>query len=262
MMQLPMYQVDAFTDRVFSGNPAAVCPLEAWLPDAVLQAIAAENNLAETAFFVKDGAGYHLRWFTPLAEVDLCGHATLASADVLFRHLGYARDAVHFTTRSGVLTVERRGALYAMDFPVSAPAPCVAPAALAEGLGVTPRETLKAFDYIAVLDSEAAVRALVPDFARLATLDLRGIAVTAPGDHVDFVSRFFAPRVGVNEDPVTGSAHCELAPYWSARLGGRTDLVAEQVSARGGTVRCELRGDRITLCGHAAHYMTATISIA
>lgn len=261
-MKLPMYQVDAFTDRVFGGNPAAVCPLDAWLPDALLQAIAAENNLAETAFFVKEGAGYRLRWFTPLAEVDLCGHATLASADVLFRQLGYSGAAVHFATRSGVLTVERRGDLYAMDFPVTVPEPCDTPPALAAGLGVTPLATLKAFDYIAVLGFEAEVRALTPDFARLATLPLRGIAVTAPGVRVDFVSRFFAPRVGINEDPVTGSAHCELAPYWSARLGGTTVLRAEQVSARGGHVHCELRGDRITLCGQAAHFMTATISIA
>lgn len=259
-MTLPMYQVDAFTDRVFSGNPAAVCPLDAWLPDAVLVSIAAENNLAETAFFVKEGDGFRLRWFTPVTEVDLCGHATLASADVLFRVLGYGEPIVRFATRSGTLTVERRGDRYAMDFPVTAPEPCDPPLALVEGLGLTPIATLKAFDYVAVVETEAAVRALAPDFTRLAALDLRGVAVTAPGDRVDFVSRFFAPAFGVNEDPVTGSAHCELAPYWSRRLG-KTSLHAEQISPRGGTVHCELRGPRITLLGQAAHYMTAEITV-
>lgn len=256
-----MYQVDAFTDRVFSGNPAAVCPLDGWLPDAVLLSIAAENNLAETAFFVKEGDGFRLRWFTPVTEVDLCGHATLASADVLFRVLGYPEPVVRFATRSGTLAVERRGDAYAMDFPVTAPEACEPPLALVEGLGLTPTATLKAFDYVAVVDTEAAVRALAPDFTRLAALDLRGVAVTAPGDRVDFVSRFFAPAFGVNEDPVTGSAHCELAPYWSHRLG-KTSLHAEQISPRGGTVRCELRGPRITLLGRAAHYMTAEITVA
>jgi PhzF family phenazine biosynthesis protein len=261
MTTLQMYQVDAFTDRVFGGNPAAVCPLEQWLPDALMLAIAAENNLAETAFFVKEGAAYRLRWFTPVAEVDLCGHATLASADVLFRILGYVGKTIRFDTRSGVLEVKRRDGGYAMDFPATMPEPCAPPPALVAGLGVTPVETLKAFDYVAVLASEAQVRSLRPDFARLATLELRGVAVTAASDRVDFVSRFFAPALGVNEDPVTGSAHCELAPYWSARLG-KTSLRAEQVSPRGGAVRCDLRGDRITLFGQAAHYLTAVISVA
>ena len=257
-MRLPLYQVDAFTDRVFSGNPAAVCPLEGWLSDPVLQAIAAENNLAETAFFVKEGANYRLRWFTPVAEVDLCGHATLASADVLFRQLGYQEHSVRFETRSGVLEVERRDGGYSMNFPAAPPVDCAVSAALAEGLGALPQSALKAFDHIAVYATEDEVRMLTPNFARLADLDLRGVAATAPGAVCDFVSRFFAPKLGVNEDPVTGSAHCELAPYWARRLG-KTSLRAVQVSQRGGTVMCDLRGERVTLSGRAAHYMTAGI---
>jgi PhzF family phenazine biosynthesis protein len=259
-MKLLMYQVDAFTDRVFSGNPAAVCPLESWLPDTVLQAVAAENNLAETAFFVKEGSGYRLRWFTPMAEVDLCGHATLASADVLFRIMGYSGRSIQFETRSGILEVERRDGLYAMDFPATAPVECGASPVLADALGVTPQRILKAFDHIAVLETEAQVRAVSPNFARLADLDLRGVIVTARGARADFVSRFFAPKLGVNEDPVTGSTHCELAPYWGPQLG-KTSMRAEQVSPRGGTVLCEIRGDRVTLSGGAAHYMTAEIQI-
>jgi PhzF family phenazine biosynthesis protein len=259
-MKLAMYQVDAFADRVFSGNPAAICPLDAWLPDSVLQAIAAENNLAETAFFVEQGSTYRLRWFTPVAEVDLCGHATLASADVLFRVLGYQGQTIRFQTRSGMLEVERRDGLYAMDFPATVPVECDASPVLVEALGLTPQSTLKGFDHIAVLDGEGQVRALSPNLARLAQLDLRGVVVTARGVHADFVSRFFAPKLGVNEDPVTGSAHCELAPYWGARLG-KTSMHAEQVSARGGAVHCELRGERVTLRGRAAHYMTAEIYV-
>jgi PhzF family phenazine biosynthesis protein len=255
-----MYQVDAFADRVFGGNPAAVCPLDAWLPDTLLQAIAAENNLAETAFFVREGDEYRLRWFTPVAEVDLCGHATLASADVLFRYLGYEEPTIRFQTRSGLLEVERRDDMYAMDFPATTPVECQPPPLLAEALGVTPEATLKAFDHVAVLESEQQVRAVSPKFARLADLDLRGVIVTARGDRADFVSRFFAPKLGINEDPVTGSAHCELTPYWAARLG-KNSLRAEQVSARGGTVLCDLRGDRVTLRGRAALYMTAEIFV-
>jgi PhzF family phenazine biosynthesis protein len=260
-MQLPMYQVDAFTDRVFGGNPAAVCPLDTWLPDQLLQAIATENNLAETAFFVKDGDGYRLRWFTPVAEVDLCGHATLASADVLFRILGHADPSVRFHTRSGALEVVRCGDGYAMDFPATVPVECAAVPQLNEALGLTPVHTLKGFDYLAVLESEAQVRAVAPDFTAMATLDLRGVVVTAPGDRADFVSRFFAPALGINEDPVTGSAHCELAPYWAGVLG-TTTLRAEQLSARGGIVNCQLKGDRIILSGQVAHYMSAHITVA
>jgi PhzF family phenazine biosynthesis protein len=259
-MSLPMYQVDAFADRIFSGNPAAVCPLDAWLPDSVLQAIAAENNLAETAFFAREGSDYRLRWFTPVAEVDLCGHATLATADVLFRILGFEGQRIRFHTRSGILEVERSDGMYAMDFPASAPVECETSPVLVEALGVTPQRTLRAFDHVAVLQSEEQVRGLSPNMARLTDLDLRGVVVTAVGGHADFVSRFFAPKYGINEDPVTGSAHCELAPYWGARLG-KTSMHAEQLSARGGTVHCELRGDRVTLRGSAALYMRAEIHV-
>jgi PhzF family phenazine biosynthesis protein len=259
-MKLVMYQVDAFTDRVFGGNPAAVCPLDAWLPDHTLQAIAAENSLAATAFFVKDAPGYRLRWFTPAAEVDLCGHATLATAEVLFRVLGCRDEAIRFETRSGTLEVSCRDGLHSMDFPATVPVECAVPPALCDALGATPHRALKAFDHIAIFDTEEHVRALTPDLGRLSTLDLRGVVVSAPGQRADFVSRFFAPKLGINEDPVTGSAHCELTPYWSARLG-KTMLHAEQISQRGGTVLCELRGDRVILRGRAALYMTAEIEI-
>ena len=258
---LRMYQVDAFADRVFSGNPAAVVPLEAWLPDALMQAIAAENNLAETAFFAPEGNGYRLRWFTPLAEVDLCGHATLASADVLYRLLGYSAAAVTFESRSGPLVVSRQGDLYAMDFPALGLEPSTPSPILVEALGVAPVDALRSMDHVVVLEREAQVRALAPDLSKLRALDLRGVCVTAPGDEVDFVSRFFAPNLGVDEDPVTGSAHCALAPYWAPRLG-KTAMVARQLSPRGGTVQCDLRGDRVTLRGRAAHYMTAEITVA
>jgi len=257
-MKLKQYQVDAFASRVFEGNPAAVCPLSAWLGDDVLQAIAEENNLSETAFFVPTGNGFHLRWFTPVAEVDLCGHATLASAHVLFDILGYPKPAVEFETRSGTLVVEKKQGDLAMDFPSIPPKPCSPPKALIDGLGEHPTEILAADDYIAVFDSEATVRALTPNFTVLAELDLRGVAVTAPGLNVDFVSRFFAPKFGIQEDPVTGSAHCELAPYWSVKLEKFT-LQARQVSKRGGDVQCELRGDRVTLIGKAKTFMMAEI---
>lgn len=259
-MKLRQYQVDAFAARVFEGNPAAVCPLESWLDDALLQAIAAENNLSETAFFVATEHGFQLRWFTPVREVDLCGHATLASAHVLFEILGHTEDVVSFSTRSGELSVRRTEGLLAMDFPAIPPRPCAAPAALIEGLGRRPLEVLAADDYIAVLDSEAAVRALSPDLSRLAELDLRGVIVTARGDEVDFVSRFFGPKYGIPEDPVTGSAHCELAPYWAAQFERRS-LRARQVSRRGGNVHCELHGDRVILSGTAVTFMEAVIEI-
>jgi PhzF family phenazine biosynthesis protein len=261
-VKLALYQVDAFARRVFEGNPAAVCPLEAWLGDDILQAVAEENNLSETAFFVPAGAGFELRWFTPLAEVDLCGHATLASAHVLFEELAYPEPVIRFQTRSGELSVERRGDRLAMNFPARPPQACAAPAALIEGLGAQPAEVLAADDYVAVFDSEAAVRALAPDMARLRELGLRGVCATAAGaGAVDFVSRFFAPGVGVPEDPVTGSAHCELAPYWAARLG-RNRLRARQVSRRGGEVSCELRGERVILAGAAVTFMKAEIDLA
>jgi len=263
-VKLKQYQVDAFAQRVFEGNPAAVCPLDAWLPDATLQAIAQENNLSETAFFVPDGPGFHLRWFTPVAEVDLCGHATLATAHVLFAELGYAGRVIEFTTRSGRLAVEQRAGLLAMDFPAQPPLPCAAPAALLDGLGGTsPRAVLAAEDYVVVFEEEAVVRRLAPDLGKLSTLALRGVCVTAPADAdagIDFVSRFFAPRYGIPEDPVTGSAHCELAPYWASQLG-KQRLIAYQASARGGIVLCEVRGDRVILSGSAVTFLIGEIEI-
>lgn len=265
-MKIKQYQVDAFANHVFEGNPAAVCPLDQWLSDETLQAIAEENNLSETAFFVPTADGFHLRWFTPRAEVDLCGHATLASAHVIFEILGHPAATIEFETRSGRLVVERptgeptgemAGEL-AMDFPAIPPVHCAPPRALIEGLGEMPLEVLAADDYIAVFADEAVIRSIVPDQAALARLDLRGVAITAPGVGVDFVSRFFAPKFGIPEDPVTGSAHCQLAPYWAARLG-RHSLRARQVSKRGGDLRCELRDHRLTISGRAVTFMEAVI---
>ena len=259
-MKIRQYQIDAFTQRVFGGNPAAVCPLDAWLDDDLLQKIAAENNLSETAFFVRSERGYRLRWFTPVAEVNLCGHATLAAAHVLFEIIGHPDREIVFETRSGILTVARRENLLVMNFPSTPPVPCAAPDALIAGLGIEPCEVLEADDYFAVFENEDIVRSLRPDFARLATLGLRGVIATSPGRDVDFVSRFFAPKFGIAEDPVTGSAHCALTPYWSQRLGKRA-LNARQVSTRGGDILCELDGERVMLAGHAVRFMEAEIFI-
>lgn len=258
-MKIRQYQVDAFATRAFEGNPAAVCPLEGWLDDGLLQAIAEENNLSETAFFVPSDKGLHLRWFTPASEVDLCGHATLATAHVIFEILGYTKQAITFETRSGDLLVERKGKQLEMDFPASPPTPRELPEILVKGLGQRPIEVLAAGDYLAVFDSEATVRAITPDMALLGQLDLRGVIITAPGTDVDFVSRFFAPKFGIPEDPVTGSAHCTLAPYWGVRLDKRL-LSARQVSKRGGNLTCELKGDRVLLSGSAVTVMEAEIT--
>ena len=257
-MRIKQYQVDAFTTKVFEGNSAAVCPLEYWLEDSTLQAIAGENNLSETAFFVPSAKRFHLRWFTPLTEVDLCGHATLASAHVIFEILGYDEQSITFETRSGDLSVVRRGQLLEMDFPSSQIIPCPIPDALLDGLGQSPVEVLCAEDYFAVFDSEKTVRSITPNYAKLLEVDLRGVVVTAPGIDVDFVSRFFAPKLGINEDPVTGSTHCGLAPYWGARLG-KNALSAKQVSKRSGQIECELRHNRVALSGHAVTFMEADI---
>ncbi len=259
----PLYQVDAFAGRAFAGNPAAVCPLETWPEDSLLQAIAAENNLSETAFFVPAGEDFDLRWFTPLTEVALCGHATLASAYVIFTIIEPARTApVTFSTaKSGVLTVAREGEPLSMDFPAAPAVPCATPKALAEALGRPPAETLAApRDYLAIYADEAAVRALEPDVAALATLDRDAVIVSAPGKDADFVSRFFAPRLGVAEDPVTGSSHCTLTPYWAARLG-RQEMRALQVSSRGGELHCTLAGDRVHIAGRCALYLQGTITV-
>lgn len=259
---LDLYQVDAFTDRVFGGNPAAVCPLDDWLPDATLQAIAAENNLSETAFFVREDAGFGLRWFTPTVEVDLCGHATLASAWVIVHSLGDASPLLRFSTRSGVLTVARDGEALVMDFPARPPAPCEPPPGLLAALGLAglPLQVLEADDYIVVVEDAAVVASLSPDIRALAGLPKRGVAVTAPGGDVDFVSRWFGPNVGVDEDPVTGSAHTALAPYWSARLG-KARLRARQGGRRQGALECERTGDRVRLRGQAVVYMQGRIRV-
>ena len=260
MPSLRQYQVDAFTTRPFAGNPAAICPLADWPDDSLLQAIAAENNLSETAYFVPSTKGFRLRWFTPVAEVDLCGHATLAAAHVLFVNMGYPSSKITFETRSGDLVVERKSECLEMDFPARPPAACSAQNSLVEALGRRPIETLSADDYVAVFESEAAVRAIDPDFGLLRRLDLRGVIITAPGDDVDFVSRFFAPKFGIPEDPVTGSAHCTLAPYWANRLD-KASLAARQVSRRGGDILCELKGDRVKLSGAAVTVMVTAISL-
>lgn len=259
-MKIRQYQVDAFATHVFEGNPAAVCPLEAWLDDSLLLAIANENNLSETAFFVPSDRGFHLRWFTPAVEVDLCGHATLASAHVIFEIMGYTKKQIVFETRSGDLVVESKDGLLTMDFPASMPSSCPVPDGLIEGLGHEPLEVLSAEDYIVVFEDEEAVQALSPDFSKLQQLPLRGVVVTAPGTVVDFVSRFFAPKLGVPEDPVTGSAHCELTPYWVNRLG-KNGLEARQVSKRGGNLRCRVQGNRVILSGTAVTFMVADINL-
>jgi PhzF family phenazine biosynthesis protein len=259
-LKFKQYQVDAFTDKVFGGNPAAVVPLSSWLDDLLLQAIAEENNLSETAFFVPSGKGFQLRWFTPVKEVDLCGHATLATAHVIFKVLGYSQQIIRFETRSGELFVEKKGNRLELDFPAYPPTPCELSETLAKGLGQSPIEVLAAEDYLAIFNSEASVRAITPNQALLGQLDLRGVIVTAPGIDVDFVSRFFAPKFGIPEDPVTGSAHCELAPYWANKLG-KTILIAKQVSKRGGDITCEVKGDRVVLSGCAVTFMDAEIDI-
>ena len=261
-MSIPLYQVDAFTGAVFAGNPAAVCPLDTWLPDATLQAIALENNLSETAYFVPEGDGFALRWFTPVHEVDLCGHATLASAHVIMTLLQPERRSVAFSTKvSGTLTVERDGDRYVMDFPPW-PRQEVAPdPAVTEALGKAPSALFTGNDWMAVFDDEADIQGLEPDMTALARLEARGVIATAPGREVDFVSRFFAPRFGIPEDPVTGSAHCMLTPYWAERLG-KTALSARQISPRGGDIHCTLTADgRIKLAGQAALYMEGRIHV-
>lgn len=259
-MRLPIYQIDAFTSRLFGGNPAAVVTLDAWLPTDVMQAIAAENNLADTAFVIPGPAQSPLRWFTPTVEVDLCGHATLATAHVLFENYFPDRDALTFETLSGTLAVHKNAKRLSLDFPARPGVPVDVSTELAEALGVRPREAYMARDLMAVLDSEAVVRDLAPDFARIAALEAFAVIVTAPGRDVDFVSRFFAPRAGIPEDPVTGSAHCTLAPYWADRLG-RGTLTARQLSSRGGELTCELLGDRVLISGACVEYLRGEIRV-
>ena len=261
-MKNPIYQVDAFTKERFKGNPAAVCPLDTWLPDAVMQNIAAENNLAETAFVVAAGENFEIRWFTPTVEVDLCGHATLASAYVLFNELGFAGDQINFIShRSGPLSVTKNGSILALNFPVDTLSELPLKPAFAIGLSQAPRAVFKGkTDYLFVYDSEAEILALQPDFELLKSHDVRGIIVTAPGETTDFVSRFFGPACGVNEDPVTGSAHTTLTPYWAGVLG-KTVLTARQLSQRTGSLSCKLLGDRVEIAGEAVLYLRGEIEI-
>lgn len=262
-MQHPIYQVDAFTDRVFGGNPAAVVPLEAWLPDPVLQAVAAENNLSETAFLVPRGERFDLRWFTPTIEVDLCGHATLAAARVVLDHLRPGSESVRFDSRSGELVVHAEGGTLRMDFPAYPPEPVPAPDSLLAALGTPPVELLASpVKFLAVYEDEEQVRALTPDRDGLMAQDRLGVIATAPAadPKLDFVSRFFAPKAGVYEDPVTGSAHCVSTPYWSKRLG-KAQLHARQISARGGELWCEDRGERIWIRGQAVTYLEGRIAL-
>ena len=260
-MKLRLFQVDAFASRVFAGNPAAVVPLERWLGDATLQAIATENNLSETAFFVGGKGDYHIRWMTPSDEVDLCGHATLASAWVVFNELEKGRTEVSFRSQSGPLRVTADGDRLALDFPSRPPEPADATReALARALGARPTAALASRDYLAVFGSEDEVRALEPDMVAVAALDRMAVIATAPGGDCDFVSRFFVPSMGIPEDPVTGSAHCTLVPYWAKRLG-KASLFARQVSARGGELWCEARGERVAIAGRCAKYLEGTIEV-
>ena len=260
-MTIPIYQVDAFTLGPFSGNPAAVCPLDAWLDDDTLQSIAAENNLSETAFIVASESSYELRWFTPAVEVDLCGHATLAAGYVVLNEQQPDLDSVTFDTMSGQLLVSRDGDLLSMDFPARAPSPVAVSEALCDALGAAPSEAYLSRDILAVFDDEASVRRLSPDQAKLLALDEGlGVIVSAKGETVDFVSRFFVPKAGIAEDPVTGSAHCTLVPFWAERFG-RSRLIAHQVSARGGELHCEHRGDRVTMSGRCTLFLTGRIHL-
>lgn len=260
-MKLKIYQVDAFTREVFRGNPAAVVPLDAWLPDDVMQRIAAENNLAETAFFVKNGDLYDIRWFTPMVEIALCGHATVASAYVLFRIVGHEGDKISFRSHiSGDLFVERTDDLFVLDFPSYPPKAYELPG-LGKILGREPLEVTEAGGYVvALFESEADVAAITPDFGAMKDLDAHAVVVTAKGSSSDFVSRFFGPAVGVDEDHVTGSSHCRLIPYWAEKLG-KTKLSARQISKRGGELYCELRANRVKIGGNAVLFLKGEIYV-
>ena len=262
MNTIPIYQIDAFTDRLFGGNPAAVCPLDAWLEDELLLSVAKENNLAETAFFVPVGKEFHLRWFTPEIEMDLCGHATLATAHVLFRHFNYPGNEIVFSSHSGRLVIRRNGDLLEMVFPSRPPAPAKLPSVIEEGIGKKPEAVLKARDYLLVYASEQDILDMQPNRALLDTINLDpgGIIVTAPGKEADFVSRFFTPQASIFEDPVTGSAHCSLIPYWAERLG-KVQLKAHQLSTRKGVLFCELLDEQVLISGKAITYLEGKIII-
>ncbi len=260
-MKLDIYQVDAFAKEVFRGNPAAICPLGEWIGAELMQKIALENNLSETAFFVKNGDVYEIRWFTPTFEIDLCGHATLASAFVIFECLKAEENLVKFHShKSGELKVEKNGDVLTLDFPSRPVSETEIPKGLIEAIGKHPKEVFKARDYFLVYETEKEVADIAPDFSKLLDVDAHGFIVTAKGDSSDFVSRFFAPEVGVSEDPVTGSAHCNLIPFWAERLS-KTEMSARQISARGGELLCELKGDRVKIGGRAVLYLKGEIYV-
>ncbi len=259
-MKLKIFQIDAFTDKAFSGNPAAVIPLPEWLDDAVMQDIAAENNLAETAFFVPADDEFNLRWFTPTVEVRLCGHATLATSYVLFNELDFGSDELVFNTLSGKLMVTKNGELLTLNFPSQKPEPCDLPAGLEQAFNLKPRACLKNTDYVLVYESEEDIRDIIPDHGLIRRTDARGVIVTASAADYDFVARFFAAGSGIDEDPVTGSAYTKLAPYWAEQLG-KTTFRARQLSQRGGDLQLELAGDRVLISGHAVKYLEGVIEI-
>jgi len=259
-MELSLYQIDAFASRPFEGNPAAVCPLDKWLPEEIMQSIAQENNLSETAFFIPTGNGFHIRWFTPKNEVDLCGHATLASAYALFHILGYKNDKVEFNSRSGRLTVTKNNDRLVLDFPAQPPVHCDTPEEIVKAFEVTPIECLKSEDFIVVFEKEIDIESATPDLEQLKKLDLRGVIITAKSSRYDFIARFFAPKYGVPEDPVTGSAYTQLAPYWASKIGPKRFNV-KQVSSRGGELTCEIVDDRVLISGKAVSYLQGKIKI-
>lgn len=261
-MKIKIYQVDAFTNKVFGGNPAAVCPLKSWLPDEIMQAIAAENNLPETAFYVPQGNDFHLRWFTPTTEVALCGHATLATAHILFSTFNYMKEEIRFHSLSGLLRVKKDSDWLSMDFPADELVPAELPAEIRQGLRIASKEVYKGkTDYLVVLESQKQVEELQPDCRILAkTKEARGTIVTAPGQEADFISRCFYPQSGIDEDPVTGSAHTTMIPYWAEKLG-KSHLVAVQLSSRKGLLRCRYSGNRVEIAGQAVTYMKGEMEI-
>ncbi len=260
-MRLKIFQADAFTNKLFGGNPAAICPLDSWLEDAVMQNIATENNLSETAFFIPNNDSYQIRWFTPAVEVDLCGHATLAAAHVLFNHLNYEKRIIHFDSKSGLLTVRKDNEYITLNFPSTRLDVSEATPLLIEAIGINPVAVYESDDLLVLLNSEDEVSQLDPDFNLLGKLSsARGIIVTAAGKDCDFVSRFFAPAVGINEDPVTGSAHTKLTPFWAEKLDKET-MTARQLSQRGGNLKCTFLGDRVEISGQAVTYMIGEIFI-
>lgn len=260
-MELTIYQIDAFTNQLFGGNPAAVCPLTEWLPTETMQQIALENNLSETAFIIPEGDGYYIRWFTPAIEVDLCGHATLATAHALYAEMGYKGDKVVFNSKSGLLAVVKTGDLYTMNFPTDSLKSVPIPSKITAALGTPPVEVFRGKDdYLAIFDKQSIIENFTPDFKILGQLEARGVITSAKGDRVDFISRCFFPAAGIDEDPVTGSAHTSLTPYWAKKLD-KTKMVARQLSARGGLLQCEYLRERVNISGQAVTYLRGKIKI-